>query len=83
VAYDLIKPEKDYPDLTKTLESYPNHYHCQRSVWMISTNETSDQITEKLKKSIDGNDHILIISVGKDGQGWMPGEFWTWYNRNK
>ena len=64
VAYDLNKQGKDYDGLFKAIQSYPDNINCQKSVWLISTNATAENIYDTLKPHIDGDDFILITNWG-------------------
>ncbi len=83
VTYDLNKEDKDYDGVTKTLESYPTHNHCQKSVWLIATKETANQISAKVQPHIDKDDRLIVVKWGDDHQGWMPENVWNWIRDNK
>lgn len=83
VTYDLNKEGKDYSGMTKALESYGKYNHCQKSIWLIATTETADQIFAKLQPHIDKDDRIIVVRWGDAHQGWMPESIWNWIRDNK
>lgn len=82
ITYDLNKSDKDYNGLTKVLEGFPRHNHCQKSVWLIGTGESADQIANTLHPHIDSNDLLLVVRWGMEFQGRMTKEVWDWITAN-
>lgn len=83
ISYDLKQPGRNYEDLYEKLQSYLQHFHALESTWFIKTIETADVIYDKLRVSIDDNDHLLITEINPGNkQGWMIKSFWTWVNGN-
>ena len=78
VTYDLNKVGQDYNNLYNAIKDIGSYYHCLDSTWLVETDLTSEQISSYLRQQIDYNDHILIIKVMKDYQGWLPKDFWNW-----
>ena len=63
VTYDLRQPERHYSRLFNALEKY-DHEKALKSVWLVSSNETAEQIRNDLAQYIDSNDQLLVIAVG-------------------
>lgn len=78
VSYDLHRPGQDYSKLIEELESSPDWWHYLESTWLISTNESPDQVWNRIGKHLDKNDRALIIQVGPNCQGWLPQEAYAW-----
>lgn len=78
VSYDLKKPGKDYIGLTEQLRHSPRWWHYLESTWLISTQESPDQLYNRLRAHLDDGDSILIIEAGKHRQGWLSKEAWEW-----
>lgn len=60
VIYDLYSPGQNYKILTEKLKKYPCYVHLQRSVWVIQTSETVEQVERKLSSCLDSNDRLFV-----------------------
>lgn len=80
VSYDLMKSGKDYSGLHGELKQTYEWYHLLGSTWMLFTSESSEQIWERLKPHIDGDDQILIVEVKRNMYGWLLKDAWNWLN---
>lgn len=78
VSYDLRKPGRDYVGLTEQLQNSPRWWHYLGSTWLISTNESPDQLYNRLRAHLDKGDSILIIEAGNYIGGWLPKKAWEW-----
>ncbi|WP_242281031.1 CRISPR-associated protein Cas2 [Bacillus cereus group sp. BfR-BA-01347] len=63
ISYDLITPGKDYDKIAKKIENYPNSKRILESVWIVNSNETSQQIAQGLKSVTDNNDKIFVVKL--------------------
>lgn len=78
VSYDLNKQGQNYEALWAELKR-TQYNHILDSTWLISTSETPRQISDRLQKHIDQNDHIIISKINAgEYAGWMPKNVWTW-----
>jgi len=82
VSYDLRQPDRDYSGLFDELKKSPAWWHYLESTWLISTNETANQLYKRLRPHIDNNDLILVIEAGRDRQGWLPKKAWEWIQKS-
>jgi hypothetical protein len=80
VSYDLRGPGQDYSGLIKELKRKPPWWHHLKSTWIVSTDETPDQLYERLKEHLDKNDRILIIEITESAsrQGLLSKRAWDW-----
>lgn len=54
---------------------------CAGSHISPETRLTANEVYKRLEKSLDKNDHVLIIKVDPDDkQGWLPNDAWGWIN---
>jgi CRISPR/Cas system-associated endoribonuclease Cas2 len=60
ICYDLKKSGQNYDDLLELIRSYGTYWHMQGSVWIIQTNETTEEIRIKLSPAIDSNDELFV-----------------------
>jgi len=77
ITYDLHQPGQEYHPLIDALKkSYPAHGRLQLSVWLIVTDESAQQIRDRLAQYIDKNDKIFVAKVSRPAawkgydQGW-------------
>lgn len=70
VGYDLNQPGQHYARLSKALEECRAHWHCLDSTWLVVTDESADQLRDRLSRQIDENDALLVIDVTGDGRAW-------------
>jgi len=82
ITYDLKTPGRDYNGLYEAIKASGKWWHYLDSTWIVITNETSQQIWERLEKSVDKNDFVLIIEVKRNSFGWLPKDAWDWINTN-
>lgn len=78
VSYDLNKLGQNYDPLYKELKSSPGWWHDLDSTWLISTQETAEQLANRLLAHLDKNDRLLVIKVVRDYQGWLTQDAWKW-----
>jgi hypothetical protein len=76
VSYDLIKPEKDYERLIDHLKTYPNWARPLKSVWVLVTDESAEQIENGINAHTDTNDKVLVVRTARAGE-WRDG---AWRN---
>nr|WP_044347880.1 hypothetical protein [Raoultella ornithinolytica] len=79
VTYDLVN-RRDYSPLINKIKTYRSWAHPLESVWIIITNDTSEQIRDVLSSYIDGDDKLLVmkttfgaswIGLNKDVSEWI------------
>lgn len=63
VTYDLVKPETDYEDLIDAIKGYSDWCTVQKSVWLISSNDTCETIRDHLKKYMDDDDRLFVAEL--------------------
>jgi len=64
IAYDLHRPGQEYDRLIDAIEThYPEHWHLQQSVWLISTDDPVLTIRDKLNPYLDSNDKVFVSIV--------------------
>lgn len=78
VSYDLNKAGQNYNALYEELKESSSWWHYLDSTWLIYTSETADQLSKRLLIHTDKNDHILVIKVVKEYQGWLTEDAWKW-----
>lgn len=82
ITYDLKAPGRNYEELYEAIKASGKWWHFLESTWIVVSNESSQQIWNRLANKVDRNDFVLIIEVRRDCYGWLPQEAWNWINTN-
>jgi hypothetical protein len=87
IAYDLIKPEKNYPDLIATIKAISGSWcHLQKSVWLTKadTTATSSSIEAKVQAAADSNDKMFVADITGASMAWenLGDEIGNWIKTN-
>ena len=82
VSYDLNKAGQNYNALYEELKKSPGWCHPLDSTWLISTRETAQQLSDRLRRHLDNNDTLLVIVVTKEYAGWLPKTAWDWMKQH-
>ena len=82
ITYDLKAPGRDYKNLYEAIKASGKWSHYLESTWLVVSNETSQQIWNRIAPTIDKNDFVLIIEVRRNSYGWLPKDAWDWINTN-
>ena len=86
IAWDLNREKPNYAtaraNFLERLDEYTNVKDPGLdSVRFVSTTWSAQEVYSDLRKSLDNNDRIFVISF-KDGsrQGWLNQNVWDWIN---
>ncbi len=85
VTYELKgQPGKSYDKLYSILKSSNEWWHYLDSTWIIDTNDTVKEFSDKILQAIDGgNDNFLVVEItGQSRQGWLPTKAWEWLKKH-
>ena len=82
VAYDFRGSSDNYSDLFDELQKSPGWWHWIDAVWLLSTDESADEIFERLEPSLDDDISWFITEIGSDRQGWLPKRAWKWIRKH-
>jgi len=79
ISYDLIRPGKDYSNLIAHIKGYTWAYPL-KSVWLIKSSLTAEQVRNAARTHMDANDKILVIDVTSRAAAWanLPQDVSTW-----
>ncbi|NOI60893.1 hypothetical protein [Vibrio coralliilyticus] len=79
ISYDLNSPGQKYTQIHSVLESFPGYVHLMDSTWLVSTQLNSQQLLDKFKPMLDGNDKLFISKVNaSEYSGWLSDKEWGW-----
>ena len=62
VAFEHDKPEQDHSDLINRIEKY-SHVRLTKSSYGIITDKDPEIVSEELKKYIDKNENLFVITL--------------------
>ena len=79
IICDLKSKSHDYSCLFNQLTK-SNWCHYIQSTWLIETDDTVEQIWNRIEYTIDRKDFVLIIEVHKNYRGQLPADAWNWIN---
>lgn len=82
ITYDLRTPGRNYNQLYEAIKGSPRWWHFLESTWLIITDETAQQVWQRIGSQIDKNDFMLIIEVRNNKEGWLPKDAWDWINQH-
>lgn len=82
ISYDLNKSGKNYEGLIKAIKAVGASCHCTDSYWLVSTDQSAEDVYKKLKPHLDDDDHIFITRIMGDRQGWLPKDKWEWIDKH-
>ena len=52
------------------------------AVWLLSTDETANEIYARLEPYLDDEINLFITQIGNDRQGWLPRKAWKWIRKH-
>ena len=83
ISYDLRKPGRNYDDLYEIIKSAPSWAHAMDSLWFISTGESAETWSNRLRQGMDQNDWLFVVDItGQSRHGWMKKEIWEWLEQH-
>lgn len=83
ISYDLKKPGRNYDDLYETIKSAHSWAHAMDSLWFISTGESVETWSNRLRQVMDQNDWLFVVDItGQSCNGWMKKEIWEWLEKH-
>lgn len=66
ISYDLIGPNRNYDKIHKAIRNLGYYAYIHESLFIVKSSITSSQLYDILIKSLDNNDKLLIIELGRD-----------------
>lgn len=89
ITYDLKDTSKDYMPLYDAIKSLSDNYdpwqHFLESAWLVRTELTAKEISEKLMPHLCDNKNLLFVSeIDLDNNdGWIGVPTWKWLKNEK
>jgi hypothetical protein len=83
VSYDLKTPGADYNGFYDVLKECPAWWHHLESTWFVVTNDTPDELYDKLEQHLRPADNLIILTVhAAPRQGWLQKRAWKWLDKH-
>lgn len=84
ITYDLKKEGQDYTDVIKAIKDASTGAWCSywKSSYLIKTNLTVQQVSDKITPHLDSNDSLIVIEVEQNYQGWLTEKQWKYIREN-
>lgn len=84
ITYDLNAPTQNYNDVIQAIKDASTGVWCTywKSSFLIKSNLSVQEVSDKITPHLDSNDKLLIIEVNKNYQGWLEQKQWDYINKN-
>ena len=84
ITYDLNKSGQDYEGVIKAIkDSSISWCSYWKSSYLIKSNLTANQISDKIKSYLDSNDTLIIVEAKNSNyQGWLSEKQWKFIKEN-
>lgn len=83
ITYDLNSTGQKYEEVKKAIKDLSTAW-CSywKSSYLIKSNLTSQEITDKIIPHLDSNDRLIVNEVINNYQGWLSEKQWTYIREN-
>jgi hypothetical protein len=85
IAYDLMKPGKNYEDLYAAIKGISGAWcHVLNSLWMVKANSSASVMHDAVRAQMDPNDKLFVADVTGDLMAWtnLSEEISNWIKQN-
>lgn len=85
LTYDLNDPGQRYNDVIREIkEEISNGVWCTywKSSYLLRSDLTPSQITDKLTPYLDQGDKFFVTEIVNNKQGWLTKKQWKYINEN-
>ena len=80
INYELKSPTKNYASFHGAIKQNSNEWWHFMETWIVTTNLSADQFAKLLYPHMLNTDHLLVVKIQKEYQGWLPEAAWEWLN---
>lgn len=85
ITYDLNSTGQKYEEVIQAIKDSSTGAWCTfwKSSYLIKSNLTADQISNKITPHLDSNDRMIIVEAKNSNyQGWLTKEDWEYIKKN-
>ena len=70
ISYDLKAPNRDYTNVINTIKELGAWARIQQSLWFVSSDLSTEEITNKVWQQMDSNDNLIVINTNENAAYW-------------
>ena len=84
ITYDLNSEGQNYDDVINAIKDASTGAWCTywKSSYLIKSNLSVQQVTDRITPHLDSNDRLLVIEVKQNYQGWLTDKQWKYIREN-
>ncbi|GEL67243.1 hypothetical protein [Marinilactibacillus psychrotolerans] len=76
ISYDLNDPGQKYDEVFDIIKNFGAYIKLQKSFWLVRSNLSPQEMSNKLNKVLDNNDSLFICELTKNYQGRATKSEW-------
>lgn len=81
ITHTLQKTGVDYTSFFDAVKNNSDYWwHYFPTTWIVATSHSADEYAKLLYPYMDKDDHLFVVRITKEQQGWMPQDAWEWLN---
>jgi len=81
ITYELTRPEEEYTSFYNSLKKLGEGKHYLQSTWLVSTEESPQQIKKVLEAYLNPDDKLFIANIDSNYAGTLPKRAWRWLDK--
>ena len=80
ITYDLNSKGQNYEDVIQSIKDASTGAWCSywKSSYLIKSNLTVQQVSDKITPHLDSNDRLIVIETKANYQGWLSEKQWKY-----
>lgn len=84
ITYDLNSKGQNYEDVIQSIKDASTGAWCSywKSSYLIKSNLTVQQVSDKITPHLDSNDRLIVIEAKANYQGWLSEKQWKYIREN-
>lgn len=84
ITYDLNSQGQQYDKVIQAIKDASTGVWCSywKSSYLIKSNLTVQQVSDRITPHLDSNDRLLVIEVKQNYQGWLTEQQWKYIREN-
>lgn len=84
ITYDLNSTGQKYDEVINAIKESSTGAWCSywKSSYLIKSDLTVQEVSDKITKYVDKNDRLIVIEVKNNYQGWLTEKQWQYIKDN-